>query len=62
MNTCKLNSHDSAVEILPTNLPPEKVSILGACGLVLNLDEPRGKYIDITIPDRKSKEYGKDFR
>lgn len=61
MDACKLNSHNSVVEILPTNLPPEKVSILGACGLILNLDEPRGKYKDIILPDRKSKEYGKDF-
>ncbi len=61
MNACKLSTYDSDVEILASNLPPGKLSILGACGLILNAEEPGSRYRHVTLLEQKSKEYGKDF-
>ncbi len=44
MNSSKLNTYNSVVEILPSSLPPERLSILGACGLIMNADEPSKAY------------------
>ena len=40
----RLNTYSSSVEILPSNLPLEKVSLLGACGLILNSEISRSRY------------------
>lgn len=36
VDTYKLKSYNNTTEILPSSLPSEKVSLLGACGLILN--------------------------
>jgi len=61
MNDCKMSTYQSVVEILPTNLPLEKVSILGACGLILNAEEQKSAYKHVTLLEQKSEKYGKDF-
>jgi glucokinase len=60
MRASMLDTYDSTVEVLPSYLPPEKVSVLGACGLISNantgiLNQHR------TATQQNSRVYGKDF-
>lgn len=48
-----LDTYESTVEILPSKLPPEKVSLLGACGLIAHGFKPEAPN-RITILERKS--------
>ncbi len=49
----RLDSYESNVEILPSKLPLDKVSLLGACGLIAHGDKPNKNSKHITILDRK---------
>jgi glucokinase len=49
----RLDSYESTVELLPSKLPLDKVSLLGACGLIAHADNPTKKSKHITILDRK---------
>ncbi len=49
-----LNSYESTVEILPSKLPLEKVSLLGACGLIARSERQLKKSKHITLLERKS--------
>ena len=56
----RMNTYNSSVEILPSNLPPEKVSLLGACGLIKMQKLLRNRYPHITLLQQKIENYGKD--
>ncbi|GJM28040.1 MAG: glucokinase [Cyclobacteriaceae bacterium] len=43
LNESKMTTYENKAEILPSSLPPEKVSILGACGLIQHLNQPKEK-------------------
>ena len=61
MKKSMLDTYDSVVEVLPSNLPAEKVSLLGACGLISNIKDPGGIYKHMTLFEQKSRNYGKDI-
>jgi glucokinase len=60
MKKAMLHSYESVVEILPSNLPLEKVSLLGACGLISNAKEPMNLYRHKSLLEQKLQAYGKD--
>jgi len=50
----KLDTYENTVEVLPSKLPPEKVSLMGACGLIAHGDLFGKTARDKTILERKS--------
>ena len=59
MRASMLDTYDSTVEILPSNLPTEKVSVLGACGLISNASGKINQ--QKTAIQQKLRVYGRDF-
>lgn len=62
MMASRLNTYHNLVEILPSSLPTGKVSLLGACGLIMNAEESRSSEKHLTKLERKTESYGKDPR